>query len=245
MNHIEFSNSFDTLLASYTNIAESGLQASRMEVSLDEWEKSVFLTKAQEDIVVELYNGKNPFGDSFEITEELRRYLDNLIKTSYYLRSDAVTADVLTDESICFKLPDDIAFITYEQVRFEDESLGCYDGNLANVYPITQDEFAKVRRNPFRGATKYKALRLDAGNNIVELISKYTIGNYTVRYLSKPKPIILVDLPEENAIEGITAITECELNPVLHRRILERAVLAALGSRGIYAQAREAKANNR
>ncbi len=34
-------------------------------------EKSIFLTKAQEEIIIDLYNGKNPFGDSFEKTEEL------------------------------------------------------------------------------------------------------------------------------------------------------------------------------
>ncbi len=41
----------------------------------------LFLTNAQEEIVIDMYNGKNPFGDSFERTEEIRRYLSTLIKT--------------------------------------------------------------------------------------------------------------------------------------------------------------------
>ena len=48
----EFSNEFDTLLNSY------GENPSTIE--LDEYEKSVFLTKAQEEIVIDLYSGKNP-----------------------------------------------------------------------------------------------------------------------------------------------------------------------------------------
>jgi hypothetical protein len=62
--------------------------ASLGTVVLDEYEKSLFLTQAQEEIVINLYNGKNPYGDSFESTEELRRYLDELVKTKSYDRDD-------------------------------------------------------------------------------------------------------------------------------------------------------------
>lgn len=67
----EFSNEFDVLLNSYSSGG----------VEFNEYEKSIFLTKAQEDLLVELYNGKNPFRESFEETEEIRRYLSNLVKT--------------------------------------------------------------------------------------------------------------------------------------------------------------------
>ena len=79
MTSEEFSNEFDTLLNSYSNVEAFGETPSTIEV--DEYEKSVFLTKAQEEIVIDMYNGKNPFKDSFEKTEEIRRYLSNLIKT--------------------------------------------------------------------------------------------------------------------------------------------------------------------
>ena len=82
----EFSNEFDTLLNSHYTVEEFGKVPNTIE--LDEYEKSVFLTKAQEEIVIDLYNGKNQFGDSFEKTEEIRRYLSDLIKT--YVTSDKV-----------------------------------------------------------------------------------------------------------------------------------------------------------
>ena len=73
----EFSNSFDTLLNSYALTPNFGEETSKQTIALDEYEKSVFLTKAQEEIVLGLYNGKNPYGDIFEGTEELRRYLSD------------------------------------------------------------------------------------------------------------------------------------------------------------------------
>ena len=47
----EFSNTFDTLLNSYNTYGLFGEQASRGEIVLDEYEKSVLLTQAQDIIV--------------------------------------------------------------------------------------------------------------------------------------------------------------------------------------------------
>lgn len=229
----EFSNTFDTLLNSYSTQSQFGEQASKREIVLDEYEKSLYLTRAQEEIVVNLYNGRNPYGVTFEGTEELRRYLEGLVKTKKYLSEDTIESTGVNENSVFFRLPEDIAFITLEQVIFDDELLGCYDGSVASVYPITQDEYERVKNNPFRGPTKYKVLRLDPGNNLVELVSKYKIGTYLLRYLSRPNPIILEDLPNELTVNGENKERECELNPILHDTILTRAVQLALQSKGI------------
>ena len=91
-----------------------------------------------------------------------------------------------------------------------------------------------IKDNPFRGATKYKALRLDYGDNKVEIISKFPIKSYYIKYLSRPRPIILVDLTNENLeIEGESAMTEnLPLNPLLYNTILQRAVALAIAARG-------------
>lgn len=229
----EFSNTFDTLLNSYSTQSQFGEQASKREIVLDEYEKSLYLTRAQEEIVVNLYNGRNPYGVTFEGTEELRRYLEGLVKTKKYLSEDTIESTGVNENSVFFRLPEDIAFITLEQVIFDDELLGCYDGSVASVYPITQDEYERVKNNPFRGPTKYKVIRLDPGNNLVELVSKYKIGTYLLRYLSRPNPIILEDLPNELTVNGENKERECELNPILHDTILTRAVQLALQSKGI------------
>ena len=75
MTNEEFSNEFDTLVNSNSIINSNGIESP---LEFDEYEKSLFLTKAQETIVTSLYNG-NLVGDSFEKTEELRRYLSDLV----------------------------------------------------------------------------------------------------------------------------------------------------------------------
>ena len=223
----EFSNEFDTLLNSYSNIGASG--GALITIELDEYEKSVFLTKAQEDIVIEFYTGKNQFGESFERTEEIRRYLSDLVKT--IVLSEKLTGHKgLSKASIFFKLPDDVWFITYESVILKDDRLGCLDGEEATVVPVTQDEYSKVIKNPFRGPSKSRAVRLDIGDNVIEIVSDYNIDEYLVRYLSKPKPIVLTDL-SDISVNGVKVRTECELNPVIHRAILERAVKLAIISK--------------
>lgn len=224
----EFSNEFDTLLNSYSTIEAFGKTPSTIE--LNEYEKSIFLTNAQEEIVIGMYNGKNPFGDSFERTEEIRRYLSSLIKT--YTTTDKKVGYIgLSKSSVFFELPNDLWFITYESVNLKDDGLGCMSGKDITVVPITQDEYHRIIKNPFRGTNDRRALRLDLSSKIVEIVSKYNVESYLVRYLSKPTPIVLTDLTDNLSINGISAKTECELNPVIHRTILEKAVKLAIMSK--------------
>lgn len=225
MTNEEFSNEFDTLVNS--NSASLPLLTP---LGFDEYEKSVFLTKAQESVVISLYKGTLT-GDSFEKTEELRRYLDSLVKT--YSTDAQVVGKVLTSNSYLFSLPKDTWFITYEAVESKDKRLGCAKGSIMEVVPVSQDELYKTLRNPFRMPNERRVLRLDAGGNTVELISVYNIDKYWIRYLSKPDPIILIDLPEGITINGESKATECKckLNPAIHRVILEMAVSLALKSR--------------
>lgn len=208
----EFSNEFDIL---YNNIM------SNQAPGLDEYEKSVLLTKAQEDIIIQLYSGKNPFGDSFEKTEEVRRYLNNLIKT--YKTSETVIANHgLSDTSKFFKLPKDLLFITYEQLITTEVYKGTATELL--VVPTTQDEYFSIVNNPFKGPNPKRALRINSDNELVEIITNYKIDTYTIRYLAKPSPIVLIDLLEDLTVDGIGVQTECSLSPITHRAILDRAV---------------------
>ena len=46
-----------------------------------------------------------------------------------------------------------------------------------------------------------------------------------MRYIRKPKPIILSDISSYGfTIDGLSDVSECELNPILHSEILSRAV---------------------
>lgn len=221
MNIKEFSDGFDTLLNSFGVLPN---------IVLDEYEKSVFLTNAQEELIIELYNGKNSFGDSFERTEEVRRYISELVKT-YETNEKLIDYLGISRNSIFFKIPEDVWFITYESAILQDDRLGCSNGGEVLVVPVAQDDFYKVQENPFRGSNKRRALRLDIKGNVIELVSEYNVDKYLIRYIARPNPIILVNLPDGLSINGVSAETECELNPVIHRVILERAVRLAIASR--------------
>lgn len=223
MSTEEFSDSFDVLLNSYNNVYLFGLE-NKQGISCDEYEKSVFLTKAQEEIVIELYNGKNQYKEGFEKTEELRRYLSNLVKQV------TLAPKEVEEKSALFQLPSDVLFITNELVILEDEALGCLNGDYVGVVPARRDELIKLLNNPFRGPTNKRVLRLDKDNNGIELVSKYRIKEYILTYLAKPSPIILTDLGDLS-IDNIQDVTECVLHSALHRTILERAVQLAFSSK--------------
>lgn len=239
----EFSNAFDTLLSSHFMTTSFGEQSSKGELVLDEYEKSLFLTKAQEYLVISLYNGKNSSGDSFESTEELRRYLANVIKEAT-LPPDTSSSGMpigIESRSRFFTLPSDLWFITYEAVA--TDGTGCSKKENMRVYPVRQDEYQVIKDNPFRGPNNRRALRLDLADGVIEIISNLNVSQYYVRYIKKLSPIILTDLPNDvtvgkdsvNTIAGNTQ-TECELHEALHQKILELAVNMALQSRGYLAQ---------
>lgn len=221
----EFSDEFDVLLNSYA--ANNPFDTGQGLTQLDEYEKSVLLTEAQESIVRDLYNGKLT-GDGFESTEEQRRNLESLVNT-LELTSEDISKPKMSDNSEFFQLPSDVWFITYESVLLSDKSLGCKNNTRVDVIPVRQDEYHNIKNNPFRGPSDKRVLRIDTGSSVIELISKYTIQSYFIKYLSKPKPIILQDITDENlSINGETKRMGCELNTVLHRTILERAVALAI-----------------
>lgn len=229
MTNPEFSNEFDIL---YNNIA------SNQAPGLDIYEKSVFLTIAQEEVVLELINGNNLRGNSFEKTEEFRRYLNDIVKTiemSEYEESDIIK---LTDKSTLYNIPEDLWYITHESVKFNDSRLDCSSYRNIEVVPVTQDEFSKLIKNPFRKPSKNKVLRLDVGGKI-ELVSDYEIESYIVRYIQRLEPIILEDLPGDLSIKDISEETNCKLNPALHNTILVRAVQLAKASMGLIGSGKE------
>ena len=222
MNVQEFSNSFDTLLQPY--IAKESF-SEQNNLAFDEYEKSIFLTKAQEQIVLELYQ-------ELEQSEEVRKYLSNLIKTDNYVPVGEQDETLINNNFKSYKveISNDILFMIYEQCTLNDEN-NCINNKIVSVVPTIHDDLDKVLKNPFKSPNSRKVIRLDFDNKI-ELISKYNISNYKVRYLKKPNPIILVALEDNLSINnGDTKVSNGETNPILHERIVQRAVQLAVQSK--------------
>lgn len=222
MNVQELSNLFDTLLQPYITKDNFGKQNT---LAFDEYEKSIFLTKAQEQIVLELYQ-------ELEQSEEVRKYLSNLIKTDNYAPVGEQDETLINNNFKSYKveISNDILFMIYEQCTLSNEN-NCINNKIVSVVPTIHDDLDKVLKNPFKSPNSRKVIRLDFDNKI-ELISKYNITNYKVRYLKKPNPIILVALEGNLSINnGDTKVSNGETNPILHERIVQRAVQLAVQSK--------------
>lgn len=213
--------------------------ASDKAPGLEEYEKSVFLTDAQDSIVVALYKGQ--LGKGFEVTEELKDYLDTLVKQVTVTNpAPSSFPRMLSDKyhSVVFETPGDLLFRTWEACTINP---GC--GNVtAEVIPVTQDDFWRTIRNPFRRPNNRRVLRLSYSTNTSggdsgydrtqysELVYAGSNGpsSYTVRYLAYPDPIILGGCSETGLkIRGQWTPQTCKLPESIHSLILAEAVRLA------------------
>lgn len=107
MTNPEFSDSFSTLLNSYASQAQFGEEASKREIVLDEYEKSVYLTQAQDIIVKSYFDATlNAQGQGFD--DSTRRQVDfsSLIKVATLDPIDNIAEDdKFDDRGIIYRLP--------------------------------------------------------------------------------------------------------------------------------------------
>lgn len=225
----EFSVEFDTLYNNIKSLSAPGL---------DEYEKSVLLTKAQEEIVKNYFNStSNKLQQGFDGSEKRQVDFAELIKV-VDVTSDTPTPG--TYESIdpraqLFQLPLDIFMVTNETVVLEDTVTSATF--RATVIPINYREYDRLMSKPYKEPLKRQCWRMMQANVaapgangqkiISEIISRTNtvVDTYKVRYVKKPQPIILEDLSTNDlSINGVSAVSECELNPIVHREILDRAV---------------------
>lgn len=217
MTNEEFSNEFDVL---YNNIM------SNAAPGLNEYEKSVFLTKAQDEIIKSYFNQEsNKLAKGFDDTERRQVDFSMLMRT--------VTASESSDGSIVnvhngtnvkhYKLPSDVLLFINETVKVQR-------GNLM-VVPINYLEYSRSMSKPFKRPLKNQAWRLMISTASSQVIAELipgptdTISSYTIRYIARPKAIVLTDFTNEGvSVGGVAIKQECELDPILHHEILQRAV---------------------
>ena len=232
MTSSEFSNEFDVL---YNNIM------SNRAPGLDEYEKSVFLTKAQDEILKAYFDPSlNKSQNGFDGSE--RRQIDfsmlvNVDKPTVTVGAGNI--DTRTAGIAKVNLPTEALMILNEIVEV---TRGTITGIYLQVVPITYTEYSRLMSKPYKRPLKWQAWRLQTMEGITskaDLIANNTdtITGYEVRYLKRPNPIIVGPLEgvtiggymgcDENGIlvpTGATKGSECKLDPILHQEILQRAV---------------------
>jgi len=152
----------------------------------------------------------------------------------------------MTEFSSFWDIADDVMYIVSEHVATggtrETRNGALVGYNITPVIPVTHDEFHLSYKNPFRKPSKRKVWRMDSfvqGNKVVvELIPSIDFDNiqeYRVRYLSKPRPIIVQSFESADdtagldlSIEGYNSMSTCRLNDFTHREIINIAVQNAV-----------------
>lgn len=243
MNNTEFSNQFDVL---YNNIT------SNQAPGLNEYEKSVFLTKAQDEVLKNYFSPRsNPKQEGYDDSIKRQADFSGLMREGSGV-VDASPTSQFDPRSIVYKVPTDVYLIINEQVILKS---GTTAKGIRQILPVNYEEYRRLMSKPYKEPLKYQAWRLFTstesnsfnGQRIAEIIltstdkgSAYT-KEYKIRYIKFPKPIILSDFSdsfgenisingydgsEETYSNGGTNTTwdPCELDPVIHEEILQRAV---------------------
>jgi hypothetical protein len=217
----DFSVEFDLL---YNN----ALSNSAPEIK--GYEKSMFLTQAQDEIVKELYEDTTK-NTGFESSERIRRRLNTLLTPANStfdsgLNSSLASFKVDVDSKF-YQIEDDAWYLLYETISNTNTE--------RYIVPVSLDEYSILSDNPFKYPNNKRSWRLDIkdtsdGKRVVEVVTNVpaTGSVYHYRYLKAPTPIVLEDITDTvgagYAIEGVTIPTECKMPNELHRIILKRAV---------------------
>lgn len=275
MTIIEFSNQFDIL---YNNIT------SNQAPGLNEYEKSVLLTKAQDEIVKNYFEA-NSLGNTVKkgFDDTILRQMDfsSLMTTREY-QDGIIGESTLDPRAIVYDIPenDNVYIVINESLHLMDDN-GVVKG-VRQVVPLSYLEYSRLMLKPFKQPVKNQAWRLITsgkrgelnkiddnstvntrveiittnadlnhytGNMVIDLpeknidtsveditkdinisINEPIITNirYVVRYVRKPRPIILTDLSdiygESLSINGYTKPNPCELSDIVQEAVLQRAV---------------------
>lgn len=246
----EFSDLFDVFYNNITSNAAPGL---------NEYEKSVFLTRGQEEVLKNYFtaNSKgNNTGQGYD--DSAKRQIDfsmlmktypctlvtvvpndpgSLVAPTDPEQSTSTTPTYATTKidprSKVYSFPSDIFIIVNETLT------DTTNNKYFQVIPLRYDEYTRLMSKPYKRPLKNQAWRLiNSGavsdgeyNKYVEIIPTPDYDSqelsYTVRYVRRPLPIILGNL-DGMTIEGYeynsSNPVQCELDPILHEDILQRAV---------------------
>lgn len=215
----EFSNEFDVLYNSITNGNAPGVT---------EYEKSVFLTRAQLEFIQELIKGNTIYGQGVDDTTNVRLQLYPLYKKDQYTGFK----DTLSKKKVLHILNVELVI----------------DGKTVLTVPISYDEYTTIKNNPFK-SNKNRAYYIQNNSDVeiyyngskVQLVSDEKGGATPVEtkscyfyYIEYPTPIVTDKILEANTIDGNTGgEQDCILPKSTHFEILKKAVQLALIANGV------------
>jgi hypothetical protein len=160
-------------------------------------------------------------------------------------REASYDSSKIDPRSVIYSFPTDVFIVI-------NESIYTTKNTILQVVPLRYDEYLRLMSKPFKRPLKNQAWRLlnfgigsgSSATKYAEIIlhSWDTVSSYNIRYIRMPMPIILAPMdglsiggylgcnssgeavPVGDTSSTVTQGIECELDPVLHEEILQRAV---------------------
>lgn len=234
MTTSEFSRQFDVR---FNNID------SNLAHGITEYEKSLYLTQAQLEIVKNYFNPKgNKYQEGFDGSPKRDVDFSNIIEVKAIgtgfgadVGDGKLTTQAFGIKALQLKIVDNVMMILNERFSFNGEgnpSVYRYDTTVVPIeYKQYQTILGKAYKDPpIRQTWRFiRSGEVDTGNINVELIVKSNFDVdmayiYHVRYLKRPTPIVLEDLNGGLTIQGVSEETGCMLSPEIHEEILGRAI---------------------
>jgi len=209
------------VLTEISDIIDQKLNTFDKGVSVDEYEKSLYLTSAQTKVFDELIR-------LFEIDGDLSKDLEPFIKD--YTTSSAISRTSIIANSISFPMPADLRKPVYEAAVLSSSD-ELFNNKEVKVIKTKLAELSHKLSNSFRLPNYEEILRVvtydEASNSVAELImpsEATTISSYKLKYIEKLTPIVLEALPDNLEIEGVSTATNSKFNTEKLDKIIDLAI---------------------
>lgn len=224
----EFSKEFD-IRFNFVN--------SNLAFSVNDYEKSVYLTRAQEEILSNYFNPKgNKYQEGFDMSEKRDIDFSSLINIA---EATVIKAGVtpFADNGLVFEINGNVLYLLNEKFEYNIVISPTASSVKTSIFPLRWDDYQRILTKAYKSPPKRQTWRFirsndTAGGNgngklVVELIPKSDLSGtdykYTVRYIKRPQPIVVGALGSLS-VNGVSTVSECILPAEIHDEILNRAI---------------------
>lgn len=223
MTYKELSDAFDVYANRYAQ------QKYMTILQFDEYEKSLFLTQAADEIVKEML----PFYDR---NEKIKKQLLSITKSVELSLATGVSDEYkISNSNLLYEIPEDVLYVVVEFIKNPSRT------TLERVRPLADDETGYSLDSPFRVPTKrgyaYRNSLTVGSKKYSEIITNILAAStpkYFIRYVSEVPTFIVTDTLLDASINGVS--TNANINAIaplemLHNKILNRAILIGYESK--------------
>ena len=214
------------------------LNTFEVPIEVDEYEKSIYLTRAQKLVYKELC-------DIFEVNGIISNYLQPFILeyTTPYPIQEVIRQGTIVNSRYIL-VATNIYRTVLEKVILSSSDLK-YNNRSVKVIKTRLGEIPYKLDNPFRQPNNKEVLRVTADNNndplyTYEIIipDNTEILQYSCKYLKDIEPIILENLDSTLSIEGVSIATNTLFSDEVLEKIIDIAVMSILQDKTVFNQSK-------